>query len=125
MKIGKAYGFFRCTASKEAIEAEIPAARHVAQTPSPLELSLQGSGALRGDRALIKIAQEAQENGINYVVEATYPGATHEQTATELGNVVNNLHTESLYEESRLHGSMEPFYGEVFYKHGGGYASRP
>ncbi len=125
MKIGKAYGFFRCIASKEAVEAEIPAARHVAQTPSPLELSLQDSGTLRGDPALMRIAQEAQENGINYVFEATYPGATHKQTAEELGNVVNMLHTESRYEGSRLHGSMEPFYGEVFYKHGRGYASRP
>lgn len=124
MTIGKAYGFFRCTASKEAIETEIPAVRHVAQTPSPLELSLHRSGALKGDPELMKIAREARKNGINYVLEGRCPRYTHEQTAVELGNVVNMLHTESQYEGSKLYGSMKPFYGEIFYKSGRGYASR-
>jgi len=133
MKIGKAYGFFRCSAPIVAIGAELLDAQNAAQTPVPLEMRLSDSGylstgfsaILRGDHKLRALAREAQENGRNYVLEANYPGATHEQTAVELGHVVNMLHTESRYEGSGLHGSMEPFYGEVFYESGGEYVSLP
>lgn len=79
-KIGKAYGFFDCNASKDAIEAELPTIRELVLTPSRLELSLiEGVDALKGESTLIALALEAKESGIRYVLEAAYPGATNKK----------------------------------------------
>lgn len=90
-KAGKAYGFFDCSASKEAIEAELPAIRIELKTPNELELSLiEGMDNIRGDKRLTDLAQEAKQDGMRYVMEATYPGATNERTSGELQALLIN-----------------------------------
>ena len=62
---GKAYAFFNCNASKEAIEREIPFIRKCAQTPNGLELSLIGGmDSLRGDSEIQQMARETKHSGI-------------------------------------------------------------
>ncbi len=119
-KIGKAYGFFNCNASKEAIEAELPTIRELVLTPSKLELSLiEGVEALKGDSKLMALAQEAKESGnIRYVLEATYPRATNRNTADEVAAILNQAYQSPLYQKG------EEFYGAIFYKEKGNYVSR-
>ena len=84
-KAGKAYAFFDCNASKEDIEEELPFIRKCVKTPNSLELSLiNGADTLIGDSQLLQIAKEAKDAGIKYVMEATYPNATNNQTADKL-----------------------------------------
>ncbi|MBW2993764.1 hypothetical protein KY317_04280 [Candidatus Woesearchaeota archaeon] len=92
-KIGKAYGFFDCNASKEEIEAELPKIRELAQTPSELELSLiEGVDNLKGDPELMKyIAQEVKLREYRFVLEATYSGMPNSKAAAELEPVFNLL----------------------------------
>ena len=56
--IGKAYGFFECIYSKEAIEKEVPAIRELVNTPSELELSLFEQVAPLG----VRIAYSSEPN---------------------------------------------------------------
>ena len=77
---GTAYAFFYCAALQNKIESEIPNIRHMSQTPSELELVLCGE-FIPQDENLLNIQQEARDANINYVMKATYPGATHKQTA--------------------------------------------
>ena len=95
--LGKAYGFFDCSASKEAIESELPAVRIDTKTPKELELSLmEGMDQLRGlrgvlnDMDLLQIARKAKKDGMRYVIEATYPCATNEKTSGELQALLIN-----------------------------------
>lgn len=53
--LGKTYGFFDCSASKEEIEAELPTIRDFAQTPETLELYLTEGQEI----SLKEIAQKA------------------------------------------------------------------
>jgi len=118
-KIGKAYGFFDCQAQKETIESELPTIRNKAQTPSKLELSLiEGMDNLKGEKDLIAIAKEAEEGGMRYVLEATYPNATNKQTADELASIINQAYQSPLYNEG------DPFRGAVVYKQKNRYAFR-
>jgi len=118
-KIGKAYGFFDCTASKKEIEAELPAIRELAQIPSQLELSLtEGMDNLKGDSDLMSLAQEAKKEGIKYVLEATYSGATNKETADEVAAILNQAYQTPLYKEG------ESFKGEIVYREGDQYIFR-
>jgi hypothetical protein len=132
-KIGKAYAFFYCKASKKQIEAEIPPIRECVRTPSKLELSLTegvykfmgtrilGRKALVGepiDTQLRDIAKEAKESGMRYVLEAKYEGATNEQTADELSSILNQVYQSPLYQEG------EEFRGGIVYQDMGKYIFR-
>ncbi len=118
METGKAYGFFNCNAPQEEIETYFPMIRRDARTPSQLELSLiEGMDNLLGDEQIKAEAEGAKSQGIRYVLEATYPGATNETTAKELGDILNLLQATSLYEPK------EKFCGLVLYKHDGEYLS--
>lgn len=103
---GKAYGFFDCSASKEAIEAELPAVRIDTKTPKELELSLiEGMDQLRGelnDADLLSIVRKAKEDGMKYVMKATYPGATNEKTSGELQALLINT-SNSLFCQTNEH----------------------
>ena len=115
---GKAYGFFDCKASKEEIEAELPAIRYLAQTPSELELSLTDNlGGLEGNTELRSIAQDVKEQGIRYILEGTYQGHSNRETADELSGILNQAYQTSLYEQG------EPFSGAIFYEFKGKYIS--
>ncbi len=117
--MGKAYGFFECRASKEAIELEIPTIRRLVKTPSKLELSLiEGMENVRGDSRLISLAKAAKEQGINYLLDATYPDATNRETADELSAILNQAY------QSPLYGKREPFMGEIIYEENGEYVFR-
>jgi len=116
MTIGKAYGFFDCTYSKEKIEQELPKAKELAKTPSELELSLiEGTENLRGDNDLMSIARDAKRSGMKYVFEATYDGETNEKTADELEVILNMVYASPLFEKG------EKFYGKVVYEDKGKY----
>ncbi len=114
---GKAYAFFNCTASKETIEAELLTIRSFVQTPSELELKLiEGVDNLKGDSQLTSLAKEAKDAGNNYVLEATYAGATNRKTADETVTILNLAYqTPSLYQEG------EQFCGEIAYEDNGSY----
>jgi len=118
-KVGKAYGFFDCNASKEVIESELPTIRKIVQTPSKLELSLiEDVDNLKGDNDLMSIAREAKESGIKYIIEATYSGATNKETADEVVAILNQAYQSPLYQDG------EQFCRAVFYKELGKYVSR-
>jgi len=118
MNPGKAYGFLYCSASKQEIEAELPSLRDHAQTPSQLELVLIESIDNLGDSKLNHLAQKAKEQGINYLLEATYPHANHKATANELADILNQAYQSSLYQAG------EPFNGAVVYELDGEYVFR-
>lgn len=118
-KIGKAYAFFNCKASKGDVEKVLPFIRECVKTPNALELSLmEGTDTLTGDAQLLQIAREAKDAGIRYVMEATYPNATNHQTADEVASVLNQAYQSPLYEKG------EQFRGEVVFKERGRYVFR-
>ena len=109
--IGKAYGFFDCSASKQEIEKTLPSIREAVATPAKLELSLiEDVENLKGPNKLTSIAQEAKESGLKYVLEASYIGATNRQTADELSAVLNQAYQSPLYK------NKEEFRGAIVYK---------
>ena len=111
MKNGKAYGFFDCRASKGNIKGELPTIRSLVLTPSELELSLiEGPSNLSGDSELMKIANQAKEEGIKYVLEGTYPNHTNLQTGKELSAILNQAYQSPLYQQG------ESFSGAIVYQ---------
>ena len=115
-KIGKAYGFFECKDSKEAIESQMPSIREAFKTPSKLEFSLKETKELQEDKGtdsdLLEFIEKkeicskfssefkAEKKNTNtikiadlrYVIEATYPNATNEKTAGHLANFMNGIY---------------------------------
>ena len=93
--------------------------RECVKTPNSLELSLiNGADTLIGDSQLLQIAKEAKDAGIKYVMEATYPNATNNQTADELASILNQAYQSPLYEKGKA------FRGIVVYKERGKYLSK-
>ena len=108
--VGTAYAFFYCAAPKLEIEAEIPFIRKCAQTPSALELSLtEGMENVQGDPQLVALAQDAGQQGMRYVLQATYPLVTNEATANEVADVLNQAYQSPLWHEG------EEYRGAVVY----------
>lgn len=117
--VGEAYAFFDCRASKGEIEREIPLIRKLTRTANELELCLmEGTDSLKGDMELRQIADEAQDEGIRYVMRAQYPTETNRQTADALAGVLNQAYQSPLFREG------EEFRGSVLYKEKGKYVSR-
>ncbi len=119
-KVGEAYAFFDCEASKKDIEKVLPSIRKAVRTPSQLELSLiEGINPGSFDDAeLTSIAQEAKDAGIKYLMQAKYCNATNHQTADELAPILNQAYQSQLYQEG------EQFRGAIFYKEGGRFLTR-
>lgn len=110
-QIGKAYGFFYCDASKQEIETELHTIRELVRTPSQLELSLiEGMDNIEGDKRLTALAQEAKQDGINYMLQATYPNGTNKDTADEVAGILNQAYQSPLYK------TKEPFKGAIVYE---------
>lgn len=119
MKIGRAYGFFDCKASKREIEAELPTICNVVKTPSKLELSLiEGVENLKGDNGLISIARDAKDAGIKYVLEGKCANVNNKETADEVASILNQAHQTPLYQNGEL------FNGAIVYKKNGKYVFR-
>jgi hypothetical protein len=121
-KIGKAYAFFDCRASKKEIESKLPTIRECVKTPRKLELVLKLTEDFdisnMNDSRLEVIINGAKRAGINYAMEATYPNHSNEQTAEELSIILNQMYQTPLYKEG------EKFRGEVIYKERGEYIFR-
>ena len=113
--MGKAYGFFKCNASKGEIEAEMPGMRNAAQTPGKLEVSLtEGLDSIKGDEGLMSLVKQLRQKDFNFAMEGNYPSATNQDTAGELGNILNMAYKSNLYKPG------EPFYSEVVYQEADG-----
>jgi len=107
---GVAYAFFDSPETREVIEKNLPMIRSMeyAQTPQELELTLsEGTEGLTLDDKLqreIAIPRDyrviPKGTGVDspesrpladtrYVLQARYPGATNEQAASELADIIN------------------------------------
>lgn len=121
-KIGKAYAFFDCSASRDQIDAELPTIRECVKTPRELELSLMRctspNNSIVKDSKLWALTRSAREVGMKYLLEANYPNQSNEQTANELVTVLNQMYQSQLYKEG------EKFRGEIVYKQRGEYIFR-
>jgi len=117
--VGKAYGFFYCGASKEAIQAKLPTIRAIVRTSDKLELSLiEGMDNIKGDKRLTTLAQEAKQDGLNYMLQATYPNGTNKDAADEVSSILNQAY------QSPLYRTKEPFKGAIVYEEKGEYLFR-
>jgi len=117
--VGTAYAFFYCAAPRQDIEAEIPFIRECAQTPSALELSLtEGMENVQGNPQLVALAQDAGQQGMRYVLEATYRGETNQRAADEVADILINAYQSPLYQPN------DPFCGQVVYEENGEYVLR-
>ena len=117
--IGRAYAFFDCEASKDEIEGELPTIRTLVNSPRDLELSLtERLDQLEGDSQMVDIAREAQEAGMKYLLQASYPTASNVKTADELSSVLNQAYQSPLYQKGT------EFRGAIFYEDKGTYVSR-
>ena len=118
-KVGKAYGFFYCNASKQEVETELPTIRKLVKTPSQLELSLiEGMDNIRGNERLTALAQEAKQDGINYMLQASYPNGTNRDTADEVASILSQAYQSPLYKTNA------PFNGAIVYEEKGKYIFR-
>ncbi len=91
--VGTAYAFFYC-----------------AQTPSALELSLtEGMENVQGNPQVVTLAQDAGQQGMRYVLQATYPQATNKATANEVADILNQANQSPLWHEG------EEYRGAVVY----------
>ena len=134
---GIAYAFFDCDASKEQIERAMPNVRYDARTPENLQLLLQeGIKGLKLDAKLSELIeyendyrvmssrrirqpweQESKSlSSMRYAMIASYD-RTNEETASELGDVVNDIHR-------KFDKDQEVFRGAVVYEKDGEYQLR-
>ncbi|HLC56930.1 MAG TPA: hypothetical protein VJJ23_06845 [Candidatus Nanoarchaeia archaeon] len=140
---GAAYAFFDCDASKEQIERAMPNVRYDARTPENLQLLLQeGVSGLRIDAKLTDLIEcekdyrimsserMGQETGFSallthgeeirplyrmkYAMVASYDGHSNEDTANELGDIVNDIHR-------KFGNDQDVFRGAVVYEKDGEY----
>lgn len=125
---GKAYAFFDCNASKKAIEAELPKARHYAEVPSDLELNLiEGTENLSRDAEAMKALEAAKKYSLSrlpksqregnsvtyqYALQAKLPNAANLSTANKMNRIMSLLYGHELYPK------QEEFFGEIVYKRG-------
>lgn len=116
VRTGSAVAFFNCRHGAREIGSLLPKIREFAQVPPLVELTLtEGPENVRGERKLTELANEAKKAGMQYVMEAKYPGASNRQTAEELGAVMNQTYQSPLYVDG------EEFRAAVFYKAFGEY----
>ncbi len=115
---GKAYAFFNTSAPKDVLPLVVEDARDMAQTPRELELILnEGFEKLNGDSELMTLAKEAEKNGMKYVFEAKYRGATNKKTADEVADILNSIYNAS--------AEIDPAFGaKIVYQDMGKYVSR-
>ncbi len=153
-KIGKAYGFFDCSASKELIEGELPTIRELARTPPRLELSLV-EGPNEDLNAIARAGSEGRafNHEYDWVTAAIKRGGDldlHFSRFVRLAQVIdigkgcgtryavvatyleatNKQTADELAAvlnqayQSQLYQEGEQFRGEIFYEEGGEYALR-
>ena len=137
-KVGKAYAFFDCDASKQKIEKFEPQIRSEAKTPKCLQMLLnEGISGLQLDKTLAEqiqypddyrvMSSEGIKQGyteerrplasMKYVLVANYRGASNEDVANELGDVINVIHR-------KFNKDQGIFSGAVVYEKNGEYQLR-
>ena len=135
---GEAYAFFDCDASRLEIEKSESQIRSKAKTPKSLQMMLhEGISGLNLDEKLFvlinfpddyrvmsseRFKQEYEEErrplaSMKYVLAANYRGASNEDAANELGDVMNVIHRMFNKYQSILRGA-------VVYKKNGEYQLR-
>ena len=137
-KTGKAYAFFDCDASGRQIKESIPDIRRDARTPRGLQMLLhEGISGLQLDETLSeqiqypddyrvmsseRIKQRYEEErrplaSMEYSLVANYIGASNEDAANELGDIINVIHR-------RFNKDQGLFRGAVVYEKDGEYCLR-
>lgn len=111
-KIGKAYGFFDCSAAKEEIEELLPRIRNYAQTPSDLKHYLVEGMDNLGD-VPDSISEFGNKYGFRYALKAELTDASNRDTANEVGHILNQTYQSPLFKEG------DPFRGEVVHEDNG------
>lgn len=111
-KIGKAYGFFDCEASKEDIEGLLPTIRDYAKVPSELKHYLVEGMENLGD-VPDSVYEFGNKHGFKYALRAELPGASNRDTASEVGHILNQTYQSPLFKEG------DSFRGEVVHEDGG------
>ena len=109
---GQAYCFFYCNAEKDAVAEEIQICREMIGTPSELELILANDAASI-ERLISTIESKMPDADIkrglyNYALIATSPNQSNEETAQELGAILDKVYMSHLYKEG------DDFYGRIF-----------
>ncbi|MEK6890819.1 MAG: hypothetical protein AABX03_01650 [Nanoarchaeota archaeon] len=119
--IGKAYSFFDYNGPISDIEKEIPKIRELSLTPNELELSLMEMPEFIGRNSgwldIPNEAIDAIDQGIKYVMEASYPNADNKKTAGELATIMDRVYQSQLYKKG------EKIRCHVLYKEKGNYVS--
>lgn len=118
-KTGKAYGFFYCEASHERIKNALPIIRKDTKTPFKLEHYLiEDADNLECDERLRVFAQDAKEDGLNYVLQINYPNGSNLDAANEMAPILTNLAHSNFYEDT------PKFHGAIVYEDNGKYIFR-
>ena len=73
---------------------------------------------IKGDKRLTALAQEAKQDGINYILQATSPNRTNKNTADEVASILNQAYQSLLYKDG------EQFKGGIIYEKKGKYVFR-
>ncbi len=109
---GLAFAFFKCQKPKEQIEKEIPKIRKFAQIPPLVGFILtEGSKNLKTDDAeLIEIAQQAENKGMQFILQVMFPGRDNPSAANEAAAFMNQMYNSPLYSDN------EQFLGAIFYR---------
>jgi len=92
---GRAYAFFQQPKPGSEIEKklfdELPDAREMANLPAGMKVDLMRIKDLKGDAALMGLKADALSYQNTHVLEGTLSGATSEETAKQVRDVVANL----------------------------------
>ncbi|PIN92741.1 hypothetical protein COU54_05775 [Candidatus Pacearchaeota archaeon CG10_big_fil_rev_8_21_14_0_10_31_24] len=99
---GEAYAFFKCDASRDKIQTELPTVCRLARTDSDLELSLAET---RKHEPVSEreswLVGEAKKRDMNYMLKAKYLGRDNAAAANEVANVINGLYSDkTIFENS-------------------------
>ena len=134
-KIGRAYAFFDCDASREQIDNSMPQLRHDAKTPEGLQTLLhEGTSELQLDNILSELIQYPDDYRVmskerikkpfeeerrslasmKYVLVGDYKGACNKEVASELGDIMNLI-------SYGLNTDSDVFRGAVVYEKDGDY----
>jgi hypothetical protein len=114
-KTGEAYAFFKCRATKEDIEQELPKIRSTVGVPSELELSLTSDILNVSDKDLADNARKFYDAGAKYALKGRLPNASNRETASELAEVLRQAYISPLYNPE------DKFIAGIYYKEGNDY----
>lgn len=114
-KLGKAYAFLCCDAGLDEIQTELSAISSNPQARIPEELDLRPY--LLKERiqkipvGFRHVSEKFVEYGIDRVIEANWPGATNEEAAVLLNDILGYVSNSTLYSEAE----SSSFLGEIGY----------